>query len=80
MPDPNKHNLVYFESPSMRDLYSRMDEWQHVNNSRLLSISIQQDGGNYCCIALTNPTEVVITDNNGRWHANVHNGKLQVDT
>ena len=71
MSDMNKRNLVYFEGPSMRGLYDSMEEWQQVNNRRLLSISIQQDGGNYCCIALTNPSEVVITSADGRTHANV---------
>jgi hypothetical protein len=71
MPYMNKRNLVYFEEPSMRGLYDCMEEWQQVNNRRLLSISIQQDGSNYCCIALTNPTEVVITSLDGRHHADV---------
>ena len=71
MSDVNKHNLVYFENPSMRGLYSRMEEWQQANNRRLLSISVQQDDGNYCCIALTNPTEVVITSADGKVHADV---------
>jgi hypothetical protein len=69
MSDTNKHNLLYFESSSMRGLYNSMEEWQHANQRRLLSISIQQDDGNYCCIALTNPTEVVITSNDGEVHA-----------
>ena len=72
MSDVNKHNLLYFESSSMRALYGCMEEWQHTNNRRLLSISIQQDGGSYCCIALTNPTEVVITSNDGERHAAVN--------
>jgi hypothetical protein len=72
MSDTNKHNLVYFEDPSMRGLYDCMEKWQHANNRRLLSISVQQDGGNYCCIALTNPTEVVITSADGRLHASVY--------
>lgn len=71
MPDMNKRNLVYFEHPSMRGLYDCMEEWQQANNRRLLSISIQQDGGNYCCIGLTNPTEVVITSTDGKRHADV---------
>ena len=71
MSDINKRNLVYFENPSMRGLYACMDEWQQANNRRLLSISVQQDGGNYCCIALTNPTEVVITSPDGRLHVDV---------
>jgi hypothetical protein len=72
MTDVNKRNLVYFESPSMRGLYASMDEWQQANNRRLLSISVQQDDSNYCCIALTNPTEVVITSADGKLHANVY--------
>jgi hypothetical protein len=69
MSDMNKRNLVYFENPSMRGLYDSMEEWQQTNNKRLLSISVQQDGGNYCCIALTNPMEVVITSADGKNHA-----------
>jgi hypothetical protein len=71
MSDMNKRNLVYFENPSMRGLYACMDEWQQTNNRRLLSVSVQQDGGNYCCIALTNPTEVVITSADGKRHVDV---------
>jgi hypothetical protein len=72
MSDTNKRNLVYFENPSMRGLYTCMEEWQRANNRRLLSISVQQDGRNYCCIALTNPTEVVITSADGKNHAKVN--------
>lgn len=71
MSDANKHNLLYFESASMRGLYDSMEEWQNINQYRLLSISIQRDAENYCCIALTNPTEVVITSADGKWHADV---------
>lgn len=78
MSDANKRNLVYFENPSMRGLYASMDEWQQVNNRRLLSISVQQDRGNYCCIALTNPTEVVITSIDGNSHADVRGGQLTI--
>jgi hypothetical protein len=83
MSDINKRNLVFFENPSMRGLYESMDEWQQANNRRLLSVSIQQDGGNYCCIALTNPTEVVITSADGKIRATVgpfgdHDGILWV--
>jgi hypothetical protein len=65
MSETNKRNLVYFENPSMRGLYACLEEWQQANNRRFLSVSIQQDGSNYCCIALTNPTEVVITNADG---------------
>jgi hypothetical protein len=79
MSDINKRNLIYFENPSMRGLYACMEEWQQTNNKRLLSISVQQDDGNYCCIALTNPTEVVITSANGSNHAYVSpKGRLWV--
>lgn len=76
MSDVSKRNLLYFENSSMRGLYDCMDEWQQVNNRRLLSISIQQDDSNYCCIALTNPTEVVITSADGRLHVDVRESKL----
>jgi hypothetical protein len=35
MSDMNKRNLVYFENPSMRGLYTSMEEWQQTNNRRL---------------------------------------------
>jgi hypothetical protein len=73
MPDENKHNLLYFENTSMRGLYEIMEEWQQTNQKRLLSTSIQRDGEKFCCIALTNPTEVVITDGSDRvWISNNH--------
>jgi len=56
----NKHNLQYFESSSMRELYESIQNWQNENQKRLLSMSIQNDDGKFCCIALTNPSEVVI--------------------
>ena len=55
----------------MRALYNAMEEWQRINSRRLLSVSIEKDAGNYCCIALTNPTEVVITSADGRKHAGI---------
>ncbi len=62
MSDKNKLNLHYFESASMRELFGLMDVWQIENEKRLLSISIEKDEGKFCCIALTNPTEVIIMD------------------
>lgn len=80
MSDINKHNLVYFENPSMRGLYDAMEEWQQSEHRRLLSVTVQRDGDNFCCIALTNPTEVVITSADGHNHANVSRfGTLAVD-
>ena len=80
MSDPNKRNILYFESDSMRSLYETMDKWQVENNKRLLSLNIQADQDNYCCIALTNPTEVVICGGNGADQAWVIGGELNVDT
>lgn len=71
MSDQNKDNLLYFESPTMRGLYECLENWQHANHQRFLSISIHQDNAGFCCIALTNPVEVVITDTFGRNHADV---------
>jgi hypothetical protein len=71
MADINKHNLLYFEGASMRALYDTMETWQSANSRRLLSVSIEKDGNSYCCIALTNPIEVVITGEDGRYHADV---------
>jgi hypothetical protein len=60
MDDENKHNLIFFEGTSMRGLYDVMDNWQRQNKKRLLSVNIQREGDGYSCIALTNPTEVII--------------------
>ncbi len=65
MSDKNKQNLHYFEGSSMISLYQYIEKWQIENNKRLLSVNIQRDGDKFCCIALTNPTEVVLTDLNG---------------
>ena len=62
MADNNKHNILYFEGQSMKDLHNNMDEWQKDNEKRFLSMSVNKDGDNYCCIALTNPSEVTITN------------------
>jgi hypothetical protein len=60
--DANKKNLLYFEEDSMRALYEKMDDWQTVNQKRLLSVSVQIDGGRFCCIALSNPMDVHLVD------------------
>jgi len=62
MKDENKRNLQYFEALSMRELFDGIQIWQNENDKRLLSLSIEKDGGKFCCIALTNPTEVIIMD------------------
>jgi len=72
MSDNNKHNLVYFESRSVRALYEQMDDWQKTNHKRLLSVSVQKDADMFCCIALTNPSEVTIVSPSGEavWVSN----------
>lgn len=77
MSEKNKRNMHYFESPSMRELHECMQNWQNENNKRLLSISIQKDCGTFCCIALTNPSEVVITSLDG-YSVGVDDGCLKV--
>ena len=60
MNDPNKRNLQYFENASMKGLYGDMEDWQNTNQKRLLSTSIQKDDDMFCCVALSNPSEVII--------------------
>jgi hypothetical protein len=62
MSDENKRNLLYFEAVSMRELFDSIQIWQNENDKRLLSLSIERDGGKFCCIALTNPSEMIIVD------------------
>lgn len=62
----------------MRELYDCMQTWQDANHKRLLSINVQEDRGKFCCIALTNPSEVVITSADGLRHAEIVNGNLRV--
>jgi hypothetical protein len=79
MSDENKHNLLYFESDSMKELYKTMEEWQKISRKRLLSTNIQKDGGKFCCIALTNPTEVIICNGDFQYQAKVSkNGYLMI--
>ncbi|MBM3872088.1 MAG: hypothetical protein FJ392_14215 [Verrucomicrobia bacterium] len=80
MQDPNKRNLLYFESLSMRGLFDELSSWQTKNEKRLLSVSIQQDGDRFCCIALSNPTEVIICSGSTDSQAQVKNGCLDVWT
>jgi hypothetical protein len=51
--EQTKSNLIYFECSSMRELYDCLENWQITNQRRFLSLSIQLDKGNFCCIALT---------------------------
>ena len=61
----NKENLQYFEATSMKGLFNSMKDWQVKNKKRLLSTNIQQEGDMFSCIALTNPTEVVLCTEKG---------------
>ncbi len=71
MTDVNKRNLLFFESASMRGLYECLETWQTENNKRFLSTNIQKDGDKFCCIALTNPTEVIICNGSAEYQASV---------
>jgi|GEM_PF-2368720 len=62
MSSDNKRNLLYFEAPSMKELYSTIDNWQAEHRKRFASLHVERDGGNFCCIAMTNPAEVMIVD------------------
>jgi hypothetical protein len=74
--DENKRNLQYFEADSMGRLFGAMQAWQAENEKRLLSLSIQNDSGKFCCIALTNPTEVIIKDGSMSDGARVRSNSL----
>ncbi len=80
MPEDNKHNLLFFEAPSMRELHATLSTWQEENRKRFLSVAVQIDGGMFSCIALTNPTEVIICSGRSQTEAAVERGKLNVDT
>ena len=71
MDDDNKHNILFFEGASMRELHATMEGWQNANKKRFLSMSIQKEGEGFCCIALTNPSEVVIVSK-GTFGASAH--------
>jgi hypothetical protein len=79
MSEANKQNILYFERPSMRSLFECMENWQNTEGKRFLSASIHKDGDLFCCIALTNPMEVVICNGMGVFNqASVIMGALAV--
>ena len=78
MKDNNKRNLLYFKANTMDKLHSEMDIWQKDNEKRFLSMSVEKDGDNFCCIALTNPSEVIIVSGKGSKQAKVYAGELSV--
>ena len=65
MSSNDKQNLGFFQASTMAELYWVMDAWQKENGQRLQSLNIQPDGGTFSCIALSNPSEVVIVDRTG---------------
>ena len=68
-----------YPGPGLRGLYESMIQWQQENNRRLSSISIQNDGGAFCAIALAGPAEVMVTSADGNRRAIVsENGRLFV--
>ena len=75
----NKRNLIFFEDTSMRGLYNCMEQWQADNQKRLLSTNIQKDGDLFCCIALSNPTEVVICSGSGPNQVSIGRGCMEVN-
>jgi hypothetical protein len=79
MADDKKRNLLYFESASMRGLYESMEKWQEKTQKRLCSTHIQKDGDQFCCIALTDPIEVVVCSGSGPSQAEVARGCLFVE-
>ena len=65
MSDDNKENLFFFIEPSMLALYQTLQRWQSTHKKRFLSLSIQREGDSVACLALTNPSEVVIVARDG---------------
>ena len=57
MSKENVSNLLYFECLSMRELYDCLKSWQGKNGKFFLSLDIQKDGDNFCCIAIIDPVE-----------------------
>ncbi len=72
----NKSNTLYFEGSSMSNLYKCIQNWQDENKKRLLPISIKKERDNFCCIALTNPTEAMSTNEDGQNHTEVDSGEV----
>lgn len=78
MAEDNKRNLLFFEAPSMRELFAAMDSWQAQHRKRLHSLNVQPDRGTFSCIALTNPAEVIIVDGESDGGVDVRDNALKV--
>ncbi len=61
----NKRNIYYFEAATMKGLFAAIDKWQSEQLTRLQSLNVEKDNDVFCCIAVSNPTEVVIVDGGG---------------
>jgi len=74
----NKNNIMYFEGSNMGDLFDKLNAWQLTNKKRFLSITTdKQPNGSIACIALSNPSEVIIVDPRDGYPARVtSNGSL----
>ncbi len=68
----NKRNILWFENETMNGLFQDMEKWQVENEKRFLATGIQKDDGKFCCIAFTNPSEVMIVGANGRHKVDVN--------
>ena len=74
----SKENLIYFENMSMHALFEDMQTWQVENQKRLLSTNIEKDGDTFCCIALTNPSEVTIVGASSEVADVIHNALMVI--
>lgn len=80
MKDDNTMNVVYFENATMRGLYQDIISWQEANQKRMLSLEIAKDGDLFCCIGLTNPSEVIICSGIGSDRSKISRGRLLVSS
>jgi hypothetical protein len=78
MDEDNKRNLEWFEAASMRALFTEINEWQAKHRKRFASLNVQRDGERFCCIAVTNPTEVIIMDGERAGGVDVRGNALKV--
>jgi hypothetical protein len=62
----------------MHALFEDMQTWQVENQKRLLSTNIEKDGDTFCCIALTNPSEVTIVGASSEVADVIHNALMVI--
>ena len=74
-------NSEYCEAATMKELYVMIARWQEENKKRMLSLAVDKCRGGLCCLAVTNPMEVVIVTPPGAGPgAKVDRGRLHVTT